>query len=499
MSDPEPIHAPELEGAVAWLNTSGPLSQKALRGKVVLLDFWTYGCVNCMHVLPDLKRLEAKYREELVVIGVHSPKFENEKSVDNLRRIVERYGIHHPVAQDTDFRIWRAYTVRAWPTLVLIDPAGYIVATAAGEGHGAGLDQAIAAVIAIFDERGELDRRPLATLVSERATDEGVLRFPGKVCVDAASQRLVVADTSHHRVGVWSLDGAPLLSAGAGRAGYFDGPFEHALFDKPQGVALAGDTIYVADTGNHAVRAIDLASRTVSTAAGTGRQGQWGSVGGAAHETSLSSPWDVLLWRRLLFIAMAGVHQVWMLDLGRGLAFPYAGNGQEARIDGSSDDAAFAQPSGLSSDGEALYVADAESNIVRRIGLPPVNQVETIAGGNLFDFGDRDGAGDAVRLQHPLGVAWQAASDGGRLFIADTYNHRIKVLDPATRRVTAFAGSGRPGLRDGAAASAQFYEPGGISLAGDTLYVADTNNHAVRTVDVRSAEVKTLTLSEAGK
>ncbi len=192
---------------------------------------------------------------------------------------------------------------------------------------------------------------------------------------------------------------------------------------------------------------------------------------------------------------MAGVHQVWMLDLGRGLVFPYAGNGQEARVDGSIDDAAFAQPSGLASDDQALYVADAESNLIRRIALPPVNQVETLAGGNLFDFGDRDGVGDAVRLQHPLGVAWQpAAGGGGRLFIADTYNHRIKVLDPATRRVSTFAGSGVPGDRDGAAGAAQFHEPGGLSLAGDTLYVADTNNHAIRTIDLTRGEVGTLTL-----
>jgi hypothetical protein len=203
----------------------------------------------------------------------------------------------------------------------------------------------------------------------------------------------------------------------------------------------------------------------------------------------------VLLWRRLLFIAMAGVHQVWMLDLARGLAFPYAGSGQEARVDGAIDAAAFAQPSGLSTDGDALYVADAESNIIRRIALPPVNEVETLAGGNLFDFGDRDGSGDAVRLQHPLGVAWQPSAPGaGRLFIADTYNHRIKTLDPATRHVSVFAGSGEPGHRDGAAASARFHEPGGLSLAGDTLYVADTNNHVIRTVDTRSAEVNTLAL-----
>jgi DNA-binding beta-propeller fold protein YncE len=405
------------------------------------------------------------------------------------------------VAQDADFRIWRAYTVRAWPTLVLIDPAGYIVATAAGEGHGAAIDRAVAAVIGVFDERGAIDRRPLDSLVAERDVDDGVLKFPGKVAADNASARLHVSDTNHHRVGIWSTSGAPLLIAGTGEPGFVDGPGDRARFDKPQGLALSGDTLYIADTGNHAVRALDVATCTVTTIAGTGRQGQWGSVGGAAHETSLVSPWDLHLWRRLLFIAMAGVHQVWMLDLSRGLVFPYAGSGQEARVDGSIDEAAFAQPSGLACDGESLYVADAEANIIRRIALPPVNQVETLAGGNLFDFGDHDDVGDAVRLQHPLGVAWlpagavtDRASARGRLFIADTYNHRIKTLDPVTRRVTTFAGSGQPGHRDGDAASAQFYEPGGLSLAGRTLYVADTNNHAIRTVDVETGAVGTVTL-----
>jgi DNA-binding beta-propeller fold protein YncE len=492
-----PVRAPELAGAVAWLNVDAPLTLKALRGKVVLLDFWTYGCINCVHILPDLRRLEAKYANELVVIGVHSAKFPNEKVTENLRRTVQRYDIHHPVANDAEMSIWRAYTVRAWPTQVLIDPAGYIVAGASGEGHGEQFDRAIAAVIQVFDERGELDRRPLDQFLQQRSQKDaasaatGPLMFPGKVLADEQGGRLFIADSNHHRVVICALPEADRMSVldvvGTGEPG---DAFDRATFRTPQGLALSGDgaTLYVADTGNHLIRAIDLHARTVKTAAGTGQQARGPSDGGAAASTPLSSPWDLVMHGPLLFIAMAGTHQIWMLDATRGLIWPYAGSGREARADGAVDDAAFAQPSGLTIAGGTMFVADSESNIIRAIELPPVNRVTTLAGGDLFDFGDKDGTGDAARFQHPLGVAHH----GGAIYIADTYNHRIKRLDPRTRRVTSFAGTGRPGDQDGAAANAQFYEPGGLTVAGDRLYVADTNNHAIRVIDLVTYQVTTL-------
>jgi DNA-binding beta-propeller fold protein YncE len=502
----EPIHAPELRGATAWLNTRGPLSLRELRGKVVLLDFWTSGCINCLHLVPHLAYLERKWRDELVVIGVHSPKFEHEKSVDQLRRTLDRLGIDHPVAQDATFRIWQEYTVRAWPTLVLIDPAGYVVASVSGEGHMPELDRVIAAVIAVFDERGELNREPIAAIGPEtpaafRVDEDGAaLRYPGAVLADPAKGRLFVADTGHHRVLVCGLDGAVRDVIGApgvdGDAigGYANGSFEDTELDSPQGLALAGDTLYIADRGTHTIRAVDLIDRRVKTIAGTGDQGSWGGEGGAARETSLVSPWGVVVWRGLLFVAMAGVHQIWMIDTARGLAWPYAGTGAEARIDGAIAAAAFTQPSGLAIAGDTIYVADAEGNIIRRVDLPPTNSVTTLAGGNLFDFGDKDGKGDAVRLQHPQGIA----TDGALVYIADTYNHRIKVLDPAKRKVTALAGTGQPGLADGRLDRAQFDEPGGLSLAGRTLYVTDANNHAIRVMDLDRGTVTTLTLGRTG-
>ncbi|HEV3468041.1 MAG TPA: thioredoxin-like domain-containing protein [Pyrinomonadaceae bacterium] len=511
------VRAPELEGGRGWLNTGAPLSLAHLRGKVVLLDFWTYGCINCLHVIPDLQRLEEKYARQLVVIGVHSAKFDNEKETENIRRVILRYGIEHPVVNDADFRIWRSYAVRAWPTQVLIDPAGYVVGQVAGEGHYEALDEAIGRLVEEFRRRGGLNEQPLKLALERAKVGDLPLAFPGKVLADAKGDRLFIADSNHHRVVVTRLDGKVLDIIGTGERGARDGPLDRATFYRPQGLALAGDTLYVADTSNHLIRRVDLKARTVETVAGTGEQSRDYRVrGGAARATPLSSPWDLLLDGHMLYVAMAGPHQIWRLDLRRGQLSVFAGTGREARLDGPRSEAAFAQPSGLASDGRTLYVADSESNIIRAIDLkgfargaaPPAGdasrgpaepaslasepetaeEVRTLAGGDLFEFGDRDGRGDGVRLQHPLGLAFHE----GRLYVADTYNHKIKLLDPRARTVRTFAGTGRPGQADGPAPS--FYEPGGLSVARGRLYVADTNNHAVRVVDLKTGMAATLKL-----
>jgi DNA-binding beta-propeller fold protein YncE len=468
-----PIAAPGLDGATDWLNVAAPLSMAQLRGKVVLIDFWTYGCVNCMHVLRDLRILEERFRDELVVIGVHSPKFTNERSSDNLKRILVRYEIEHPVANDANHVLWRRYGVKAWPTRVIVDPAGNIVGTAMGEGNLEGFVNAIRGVIRVFDQRGEINRSPLPLDLERARHADRPLLYPGKVLADAASGRLFVADSNHNRIIVATLDGTPIETVGSGIHGDTDGIFPQARFNRPQGLALDGNVLYVADTGNDRVRAVDFNTRAVHT----------------VDVSNLKSPWDLALRMGILLVAMAGPHQLWVIDLLSDQAFPYAGTGEEARRDGVVNNAAFAQPSGLAIDGNTLYVADAESNTVREVTLPPENSVRTLAGGDLFNFGDQDGEGNAARLQHPLGVA---VHNGGVL-IADTYNHKIKMLDPGSGRVHTVAGSGAPGRVDGRAGSARFYEPGGISVAADTLFVADTNNHAVRTVDLRSFMVSTLT------
>lgn len=480
------VRAPELKGDRGWLNTDKPLSLAGLKGKVVLLDFWTYGCINCMHIIPDLKKLEAKYPNELVVIGVHSAKFENEKDTENIRRIILRYEIEHPIVNDADFAIWRSYAVDAWPTRYLIDPAGYIIGKLSGEGGYEALDKAIADSIAEFRKRGELNEAPLKLVLERAKVGDLPLAFPGKVLADQKSDRLFIADSDHNRIVLAKLDGTLIETIGAGSHGADDGPFDRATFFRPQGMLLDGDTLYVADTENHLIRQVDLKSRSVKTIAGTGQQSHEYGLAGPALRIALNSPWDLQLVGRTLYIAMAGPHQIWKLDLDKQEVSTFAGSGREARLDGSRQDAGFAQPSALATDEKTLYVSDAEANIIRAISLGPDGKVRTLVGGDLFDFGDEDGSGNDVRLQHPLGLArWN-----DKLLIADTYNHKIKVLDPAARSVKSFAGTGKPGQSDGAKAS--FYEPGGLAVAGDKLYVADTNNHAIRVVDLKTKETKTL-------
>jgi len=482
------VHAPEISGGRGWLNTDKPLSIAALKGKIVLLDFWTYGCINCIHIIPDLKKLEAKYAKELVVIGIHSAKFQNEKETENIRRIILRYEIEHPVYNDSEYAVWQSYAVRAWPTQVLIDPAGYIVGGVSGEGNYDVIDQAIAKIAEEFRRKGELNEEPLKLVLERAKVGELPLAFPGKILADAKTDRLFIADSNHNRIVVAKLDGTLVETIGAGEAGAVDGAFDKATFYRPQGMALDGDSLYVADTENHLIRRVDLKTRNVETIAGTGQQTHEYFKTGPARSVALSSPWDLQLVGRVLYIAMAGPHQIWQLDLDKNEVSTFAGSGREARLDGSLRESGFAQPSGLANDGKNLYVADSESNIIRAIDIKD-GKVRTLVGGDLFEFGDVDGHADEVRLQHPLGLA----SYGDKILIADTYNHKIKELDPKNERVRTFLGTGKPGQADGATPS--FYEPGGLALANGNLYVADTNNHAIRVIDLKTKKASTLRLT----
>jgi thiol-disulfide isomerase/thioredoxin len=482
------VRAPEITGGRGWLNTDKPLSIAALKGKVVLLDFWTYGCINCIHIIPDLKKLEKKYANQLVVIGVHSAKFQNEKETENIRRIILRYEIEHPVYNDSEYAVWQSYAVRAWPTQVLIDPAGYIVGGVSGEGNYEVIDQAIGKLVADFRTKGELNEEPLKLVLERAKVGELPLAFPGKILADAKTDRLFIADSNHNRIVVTKLDGTLVETIGTGDAGAADGPFDKATFYRPQGLALSGDTLYIADTENHLIRSVDLKSRKVETIAGTGQQSHEYFKTGPARSVALSSPWDLQLVNRVLYIAMAGPHQIWMLDLDKNEVSTFAGSGREARLDGPLLEAGFAQPSGMATDGKKLYVADSESNIIRQIDFAE-RSVKTLVGGDLFEFGDVDGTGDDVRLQHPLGLL----TYGDKLLIADTYNHKIKELDPKAERVKTFLGTGKPGQSDGPTPS--FYEPGGLTLANGNLYIADTNNHAIRVVNLKTKRASTLRIN----
>ena len=486
-----------------WINVARPIDIRELRGKFVLLDFWTLGCINCMHIIPELRKLEKAWPNELVVIGVHSAKFESEKDTKNIEEAVLRYGIEHPVVNDWQFAVWNSFGVRAWPSLVLIDPAGYAVWGQSGEVTFEQVDAVLRRAAPYYRQNRLLDSRPLRFEPAAKEVAKTPLRFPGKIVADEAGGRLLIADSGHNRIVVARLDGSLVATIGSGHLGRKDGDYAAAEFNSPQGMALAGETLYVADTWNHLIRKVDLAGKRVTTVAGTGQQSRNTPPMGRLAKplaTALSSPWDLLLHDGRLYIAMAGLHQIWAMRLEKPTIGVYAGNGVEDIVDGPIEprrldqpgQASFAQPSGLASDGEWLYVADSEGSSIRAVPFDPRRKAWTVVGtaqlpaARLFTFGDVDGQGDSVRLQHPLGLAFSEE----RLYAADTYNNKIKVIVPATGETQTLAGSAAAGRSDD---PPQFNSPGGLAAAAGKLYVADTDNHLVRVIDLgRGNRVSTL-------
>ncbi|RFU87118.1 alkyl hydroperoxide reductase [Streptomyces triticagri] len=455
------VRAPELVGRGGWLNTGGQDYTLAdLRGRIVVVDFWTFCCVNCLHVLDELRELEEKHRDTVVVIGVHSPKFVHEADHRAVVDAVERYGVAHPVLDDPDLETWKQYAVRAWPTLVVIDPEGYIVAQHAGEGHAHAIEKLVEELAAEHSAKGTLRRGDGPYVPPELvATD---LRFPGKA-LQLPSGGFLVSDSTRHQLVELGADGESVVRrVGSGRRGF--GADE---FSEPQGLVLLpedapgglGGRVIVADTVNHALRAYDPESGSVETVAGTGRQWWQGSpTSGPALEVDLSSPWDVAWFDGLVWIAMAGVHQLWTYDPETGTVAVAAGTTNEGLVDGPAAEAWFAQPSGLAAAGDRLWIADSETSALRWIDHDRI--VHTAVGSGLFDFGHRDGEAGQALLQHPLGVT---ALPDGSVAVSDTYNHALRRYDPATDRVTTLATDLR--------------EPSDAVLAGTNLVVVESARH----------------------
>ncbi|MDA1298137.1 MAG: thioredoxin-like domain-containing protein [Chloroflexi bacterium] len=446
-----------------------------------------------MHILPQLRKLEEKYRDTMVVIGVHSAKFDAEKSTTNIEEAVTRYNVRHPVVNDARFAIWKHYGVRAWPTLMFIDPEGKVIGRHEGEFAVGDLDRIFQQMIAEFDAKGLLNRELLPFQLRAIKEAERPLAFPGKIEADAGRDRLFIADSNHHRVIVTSLDGEVRTVIGNGESGgaaFGQQGFDEPVFDNPQGMAVDGDTVYVADAGSHTIKRVDLAEKSVVTIAGIGQQSLYRHAGGDALANPLNSPYDLGLRDGVLYVAMAGFHQLWSMDLGAGTFSPFAGTGNEDIKDGLRLEALLAQPYGLTVQGGNVFFADSETSSLRLAKIGEGGRVVTLVGTGLFDFGDAEGIGKQAMLQHPQGVA--AGQDV--VFIADTYNHRIKQISLSTLRVLNVAGNGKRGTADGRSPDAAFNEPAGLVVAGNRIYVADTNNHAIRVIDLQEKRVSTLDL-----
>ncbi len=463
-----------------WLGTEQKLSLAGnLKGHVVLLDFWTYCCINCLHILPDLEYLEHKYAgKPVMVIGVHSAKFETESKAKNILQAMGRYRIEHPVLVDQEHAVWQNFGIRAWPSFAIIDSQGRVVGQVSGEGKRELLDQVIGALLEEGEKDGTLAKDPLVIKHKPALPGMDQLAYPGKITADPANKRLFISDSNHDRLIAIGPDGKHQMTIGAGVRGFKDGSLAEAQFFNPQGIAVDGDILYVADTDNHAIRKVDLKAGTVTTIIGTGKQTYDPRGGKVGVEQGINSPWDVIVHEGRLLIAMAGQHQLWEHNPKTGVSQAWTGTGGENIIDGFPNEALLAQPSGLAIHGDWLYFADSEVSAVRRARLNN-GAVETLIGKGLFVFGFEDGRWNEARLQHALGLAVL----DGKILVADTYNDAIRSIDLESATISTVLGKPDSGDLD---------EPSGLAVLDGMVYITDTNHHRIVRFDPKSNQATPL-------
>ncbi len=477
MADKNPI-APDLPESLQWLNTKYPVQLSELRGNIVILEFWAAGSISCMHMHADLQYLKNKYLDHLQIIGIHSSKFPHDNEISSLQKSINRLHIKYPVAQDSEKYMSRKYGIKLWPAVVLIDVTGRIIGRLQGEGHRRALDKLIRQYIERADQENLLQRNTVE--LKARPEAAGVLKFPTKLL--AGATHIYISDSGHNRVLETNLHGRVTRVFGSGSVGLLDGTGKEASFNSPQGLALIGDFLYVADCGNHAVRRIDLQSQDVLTIAGNGYIGDT-SIAEPNNPTavSLNSPRDLSYSDGVLYIAMGGQHQIWKLHLVDNQLSILAGNGQIGIQDGSLDTAGFAQPCGIAIDAFRIFVCDAESSAIRLLHTTS-RQVKTLIGAGLSTSGDVDSGWSKARLQHPQAVTFDAQRK--QLYVADTYNDKIKAMDFKLSSIRSLD------VGDG------LDEPDGLSLWDNTLWIANTNAHEIRKLNLLTDEVEVFELNE---
>ncbi|XP_017034540.2 NHL repeat-containing protein 2 [Drosophila kikkawai] len=515
----------EFEPDLDWFNVSRPLSLAGLRGKIVVLDFFTYCCINCIHILPELHSLEEQFPIDsgLVVVGVHSPKFENERATVNIQSAVHRYGITHPIVNDTRSALWSRLGIRCWPSLMVLSPTGRPLLILMGEGHGKFLEEFIGAALLFFQKLGKIDHGNLPLELSSNFYPASNLRFPAKITRSPRGDKYAIADSGNNRILVVTKDGVVEHKIGGYQAGFADGNLITARFNSPQGVAFIDENVLiVADTKNHCLRKICLTNKQVDTLAGTGVQGSDRIGGRIGNVQPISSPWDVAIFRTrdmdmsfhldelnvpekpIVLISMAGTHQIWGY-FPEGIIWwkfrkfeplccvALIGNGlEENRNNSYPQNAAFAQPSGLAMAKDYLFIADSESSSIRKASMID-GKVMPVAGGdrnplNLFAFGDADGKLFNAKLQHPLALTYDDVNN--RIYVADTYNHKIKVINIEDNIISSLTIKG-PDETD-----LILNEPAGlcVDVDGRKLLVADTNKHTIHLIDLKTLKAQPFSL-----
>lgn len=467
-----------------WFNLSRPLHPADLHNRILVIDFWTAGCINCMHVMPELAALEDQFKEKITIIGVHSGKFISEHVDQTIKDAIKRHTITHPVVNDRNFVIWKSFGINSWPTLLVIDPNGRLYREYQGEKHH---NEIVRDIQELLKQFPDATTTPLPLNLESANTTQSPLLFPGKLCYAQDFQgkpALFIADSGHHNIVISRLNGQIIQTIGSGKPGFADGNLQLAQFNWPQGLLWDQEhrVLYVADTKNHMLRKVDFDLNTVTRLAGTSLRGSHHvTTKDIPRDTALASPWDLAFFPspRVIAIAQAGTHQIWLYEIGKNRFRTLTGNGREGMKDGQHPYATLAQPSGLSVSGDTLYFVDAESSALRMF---KGHNVTTLVGKGLFNFGFTSGKAGDAELQHPQGIV----ADKEGIYIADTYNHAIRFYNTQTDELSTLVGNGKAGDSLGSFEKTQLNEPNGMVKIGTKFYIADTNNHRIIIIDLEN-------------
>ncbi len=471
------IYLTELPGDLKFVNSDEVPNLADFRGKALLLNFFTGASVACEQQVQDIKQLEVKYQDGLVVLGIHTPKHAADADDEQVLKIANRWHLRHLVANDREWQLWRQLGIEVWPTAVLFDYDGKLVSVYQGEARRAEIE---ARIQEILNKAQESDCRSYEPgPASRRPEDRGILRFPTRLI--ASENYLYIADTGYNRVLEVTWDGRVKRQFGSQNPGYWDARESEAGFRCPVGLALTRDWLYIADTGNHMLRRARLLTGDVETLAGVGHWERPTSADYAqAKAAPMASPMDVVAHNERVYIAQAGIHQIWQYDPLRNVLISFSGSGREDVLDGNGLFAAHAQPSGLAMGPEALYVLDASSSALRSVRLYDA-KVSTLVPGGLFSSGSTDGPAHSARMCHPTALHFDSAR--GVLWVADTLNNKLRVYSIAKGEMKSL--NINYALRS----------PSGVCVAQGFVYIANTDAHEVLRLDLKTGKLGRLVLT----
>ncbi len=455
-----PDHSP-------WLDTV-PAALADLRGRPVVLAFVNAASAWCAQRLAELAHWQRRHPGRAQVLVVQVPRFDFERGPAAALKLLRRQGVSAPMLLDADWSAWRRFGVRAWPTVVLLDARGIEQARVAGLDPPGRLERALGDLIA------DAGYPPQGEASGELHPEPGLaLRFPTGLAV--SEERLYIADSGHHRILECTHGGRIVRQFGHGRADLLDGPASEAAFQRPQGLALDRHSLYVADTGNHALRRINLLTGQVDSLCGNGRPGvlQAGPVE-QPRLAPLDHPIGLALAQNQLHISMAGDNRLWRYDLGERSLRWVAGSGALAQADGPVDQAAFAQPTAVAAAGHVLYVLDALGSSLRSVHLHG-GMVQTVIGQGPWAMGEGG-------LQFPQALALDPATS--TLWIADAGNGVLRSTRIGSGELQAHA---LPRRLCGAA---------GVAAGAGAVWVADTDAHAVLRLDADSGVLSEIPIYE---